>query len=164
MTDYERLQGRKAELERELKDIQNELHLHEPVSLEEYIQAIENKSYFLNLQGAVVWSSEKKFNPYLMFPFYNYPTEDLAHQARQLKGIDDKLLAFKYCYDRDYKPDFDFTDVKYFIVYSHIEGRFEVARSQSLEINTVYFSSEVIAQKCCDWLNNKEENKQEENE
>ena len=164
MTNKERLQKRKAELERELKDIQNEIRLYEPVSLEEYIQAIENKSYFLNIQGAVVWSSDKKFNPHLLFPFYNYPTEDLAHQARQLKGIDDKLLAFKYCYDRDYKPDWNFPDVKYFIVYSHIEQRFEVARSQSLEINTVYFSSEVIAQKCCDWLNNKEENKQEENE
>lgn len=169
MTEMEynkkKLQARKELLEKELNSIQNELRLYEPVSLEEYVQAIENKAYYLNTQGHVVWSMDKRFSPCLIFPFYNYPTEGLAQQARQLKGMEDKLLAFKYCYDRDYKPDWNSCEVKYFIVYSHLNGgRFEYAHSQYLETNTVYFSSEAIAQKCCDWLNNKEENKQEENE
>lgn len=67
----------------------------------------KNKLYYLDLSdniGCFVADKtdefEKQSNPYS-----NYLTKELAEQARELKDFNDKLLAFKYCYDLDYKPD-----------------------------------------------------------
>ena len=66
-------------------------------------------------------------------------------------------LHFKYLYDRDYKPDWNLRWIsKYFIVYDHDEKCYIVMRNMTDEtIETVYFSSNEIAQKCADWLNEK---------
>ena len=87
----------------------------------------------------------------------NYPTKELAEQSLKLKSFNDKLLAFKYCYDRDYVPDWkDGAEKKYYI-FMHCEYRdnyFDYDCAVNYKHGTVFFSSEEIAEKCCDWLNN----------
>ena len=67
----------------------------------------KDKQYYFNINGGVDYfipteldTFEEQSNPYS-----NYLTEELAKQAKNLKDFNDKLLAFKYCYDLDYKPD-----------------------------------------------------------
>lgn len=91
-------------------------------------------------------------------PYGTYPTEEYALMAQKMKIFNDKLLAFKWCYDRDYQPDWEHMgEDKYYVALDHTDGRFEVDSYTTWSFPTVYFSSEVIAQKCADWLNSLEE-------
>ena len=86
-----------------------------------------------------------------------YPTKELAEQSLELKSFNDKLLAFKYCYDLEYVPDWeDETEKKYYIFMHHEYGEryFDYDCAVSYAHYTTFFSSEEIAEKCCDWLNN----------
>jgi len=49
--------------------------------------------------------------------YSNYLTKEYAEQAQKIKEFNDKLLAFKWCYDRDYKPVFsgDYDNRAYYI-------------------------------------------------
>lgn len=84
-----------------------------------------------------------------------YPTEEYAEQAQKIKEFNDKLLAFKWCYDRDYKPAFsgDYKNRTYYIYYDSEDGKYEWHWDNICDKNIIYFSSKEIAQKCCDWLN-----------
>lgn len=88
-------------------------------------------------------------------PYQHYLTEELAKQAKGLKDFNDKLLAFKYCYDLDYKPNFsDYCDNRAYYVYYDSEDEEYCCDWDSIcSRNIVYFSSKEIAQKCADWLN-----------
>lgn len=91
-------------------------------------------------------------------PYGTYPTEEYALMAQKMKIFNDKLLAFKWCYDRDYQPDWgDMINPKYLVFYDYISTQYDVERVIPLSLNTVYFSSYEIAQKCADWLNSLEE-------
>lgn len=115
----------------------------------------KDKQYYLNLNGNVGYfipteldAFENQFNPYS-----NYLTEELAKQAKKLKDFNDKLLAFKYCYDRDYKSDLhNLNGNKWFIYFNNRDGVYKCLWDND-KINVVYFSSKEIAQKCADWLN-----------
>jgi len=117
----------------------------------------KGEQYYFDLQGNIDYITagesdafEKQSNPYS-----NYLTEELAEQAKKLRDFNDKLLAFKYCYDRDYKPVFsgDYDNRAYFVHYDSDDGEYICGWESIYDRNTVYFSSEEIAQKCCDWLN-----------
>jgi hypothetical protein len=116
----------------------------------------KDKQYYFNVNGDVDFfvpteldAFEKQSNPYS-----NYLTEELAEQAKKLKDFNDKLLAFKYCYDLDYKPDWsDSHEDKYYVYYSNRTPKYDVDSMTIWDIHNVYFSSEEIAQKCADWLN-----------
>ena len=88
-------------------------------------------------------------------PYQHYLTKELAEQAKKLKDFNDKLLAFKYCYDRDYKPVFSgaYSNRAYFVYYDSEDEEYNYDWDNISNRNVVYFSSEEIAQKCCDWLN-----------
>lgn len=87
-------------------------------------------------------------------PYQHYLTEELAEQAKKLKDFNDKLLAFKYCYDLDYKPDWDDTDtLKYMVYHSGSTHMYDIDYVSGWNVHTVYFSSKEIAKKCVDWLN-----------
>ena len=87
--------------------------------------------------------------------YSNYPTEEYAEQAQKIKEFNDKLLAFKWCYDRDYKPVFsgDYDNRAYYIYFDSEDGKYDWDWDSVCDRNIVYFSSKEIAQKCCDWLN-----------
>lgn len=112
----------------------------------------KDKQYYFDLNGNIDYimpdAFEKQSNPYS-----NYLTKELAEQAKELKDFNDKLLAFKYCYDRDYKSDWDSHEDKYYVYYSNRTQKYDVDSTTIWDIHNVYFSSEEIAQKCADWLN-----------
>lgn len=97
-----------------------------------------------------VYTFENTSNPYRF-----YLTEELAEQAKKLKDFNDKLLAFKYCYDLDYKPDFsdDYNYRAYYVYYDSDDNKYDYDWDNVCNMNMVYFSSGKIAQKCADWLN-----------
>lgn len=67
------------------------------------------------------------------------------------------LLHFKYLYDRDYEPNWiDLLEYKYYIFYNGKTKKFEWCYTIiNSHPETVYFSTKEIAQKCVDWLNEK---------
>jgi hypothetical protein len=116
----------------------------------------KGKKYYINDDSHTSWivtpnayTFENTSNPYRF-----YLTEELAEQAKKLKDFNDKLLAFKYCYDLDYKPVFsgDYNDCAYFVYYDSKDNKYDYDWD-SADNNTVYFSSEEVARKCADWLN-----------
>jgi len=66
-----------------------------------------------------------------------------------------KLTRFKYCYDKDYIPDWsNENECKWFVFFRTTTGEYESAWSTIWDHpSDVYFSSEEIAQRCADWLN-----------
>ena len=96
---------------------------------------------------------KEDFNPY-----GTYPTEEYALMAQKMKIFNDKLLAFKWCYDRDYVPNWrDTRETKYIVIFDNTDRRYEVDGHDTWSYPAVWFSSEEIALKCADWLNNLEE-------
>lgn len=87
--------------------------------------------------------------------YSNYLVEEYAEQAQRIKEFNDKLLAFKWCYDRDYIPVFsgDYDNRAYYIYYDSEYKEYDYDWDSVCERNIIYFSSKEIAQKCCDWLN-----------
>lgn len=67
------------------------------------------------------------------------------------------MLHFKYLYDKDYEPNWDSEDeLKFGVYYNNKTKKFEWCyKNISLNVETVYFSSAELAQKCVDWLNKK---------
>lgn len=117
----------------------------------------KSKLYFLDGQSKVNFrrtgSDFEEFERHHLSPYQHYFTEELAEQAKKLKDFNDKLLAFKYCYDLDYKPDFsDCLNRAYYVYYDSELDMYDYALEEQKN-NLVYFSSVEIAQKCCDWLN-----------
>ena len=90
-------------------------------------------------------------------PYGTYPTEEYALMAQKMKIFNDKLLAFKWCYDRDYQPDWNDRKDKYFVYFDSIDGQYDVDSITTWSLNAVYFSTSIIAHKCADWLNSLEE-------
>lgn len=86
-----------------------------------------------------------------------YPNKQYAEYAQKLKEFNDKLLAFKWCYDRDYIPVFsgDYDNRAYFICYDSEDNEYNYDWDNICNSNVIYFSSKKIAQECCDWLNGK---------
>lgn len=83
-----------------------------------------------------------------------YHTVEYAEMAKEMKEFNDKLLAFKWCYDRNYVPNWDDTSIwKHCVAYNHYDNQYTVHSWFSEKYPTVCFSTKEIAQKCCDWLN-----------
>lgn len=87
--------------------------------------------------------------------YSNYITKEYAERAQEIKEFNDKLLAFKWCYDRDYKPVFsgDYDNRAYYIYFDSEYGKYDWDWESVCDRNVIYFSSKEIIQKCCDWLN-----------
>jgi hypothetical protein len=115
----------------------------------------KDKKYFIdNFDeiGYVIASRSNTFEK-VKNPYQNYLTEELAKQAKKLKDFNDKLLAFKYCQDADYEPDWDTLEEKYYVYYSNRYLKYEVDSVTTYDLHSIYFSTEELAQKCADWLN-----------
>lgn len=123
--------------------------------LEDYFSCFNGSMYYLNENGVVeeatVYSAGSEFD---LYPYLKYPNMEYALQAQKLKKFNDMLLAFKWCYDRDFEPDWtDMNQFKYYIEHNSRSNSFGVRYNISSRFNLVYFSSHEIAQKCADWLN-----------
>lgn len=123
--------------------------------LADYESALRNK-------GWVVDISEPDF-VYECGSFHNwsdysdhymmYPTEEYAKKAYKMNKFNGMLMAFKWCYDKDYEPDWESDIPKYRITYNNILKRYDYALSFELCCNLIYFSSEEVVHKCANWLN-----------
>lgn len=92
-------------------------------------------------------------------PYGHYPTKELAEQAKAMKAFNDKLLAFKYCYDADYVPDWsDISSNKFYVYYDVQYNRYRPDYGRLMQWKSaVYFSTLAIAERCANWLNSLKE-------
>lgn len=96
----------------------------------------------------IVGFDANEYNPYC-----HYMTEEYVNEAAKIKKFNDMLMAFKWCYDRDYEPDWNSLTKKYYIVYNSPIQAYDVSCICSYCHNIIYFSDIDIAQSCADWLN-----------
>lgn len=119
----------------------------------------KDRKYYLNNDSNVdfinMGDNFEKVERLTKSPYQHYLTRELAEQAKKLKDFNDKLLAFKYCYDSDYKPNFndDYDNRTYYVFYDSDEEKYDWTWTSVSNYNVVYFSTKEIAQKCADWLN-----------
>lgn len=94
-------------------------------------------------------STSKYYNPYHM-----YLSEEYAKKAAKMKKFNDMLLAFKWCHDKTYEPDwFDSDSIKYCVYYDTSYETYSADCTYVCDRNTVYFSTRIRAEECADWLN-----------
>lgn len=153
-------QERIKELKKQIEEINAEINeLERDNTLEQYENDLcwEDKRYTLDefsrikILEPIVGFNANEYNPY-----HHYMTEEYANKAAQMKKFNDMLMAFKWCYDRDYKPDWTEYCVKYRVVYNFAANpkRYYFDWDYNYKCNEICFSTKEIAQKCADWLNN----------
>lgn len=124
--------------------------------LKKYIEAFgEGRScYALGVISGDVISTYGYYKPNARNPFSKYLSKDYAEFAQRAKKFTDACLAFKWCWDADFNPDWkNASESKWYIVYDYFNDRFIVNHCQLLqEIGTVYFSTKAIAESCVYWL------------
>ena len=81
-----------------------------------------------------------------------YLSADYAERAFRMKLINDMILAFKWCYDRDYV--WVDNENNYYICMDTDSHMFTVDVTGCYRsFSTVYFSNRNIADRCAKWLN-----------
>ena len=152
-------QERIKELKKQIEEINAEINeLERDDTLEQYESDISwgSDRYTLDEFGCVkILESAVGFNATDYNPYRHYMTEEYANKAAKIKKFNDMLMAFKWCYDRDYEPDWTTRYAKYRVVYNFDANpkHYYVVLDYKHKHNEIYFSSEDIAQKCADWLN-----------
>ena len=87
-------------------------------------------------------------------PYQHYVNKEYAIMAQQAKKFHDICLAWKWCYERDYTPDYKDDSYKYIILYSEYQDQF--VAQVSLERHNpslVIFENKEVADNLADWLN-----------
>lgn len=130
--------------------------------LADYIDAFTklDRMYYIDSDGDVDYVFHSlPFDATDLNPYGYYPTIGLAEQAKAMKDFNDKLLAFKYCYDADFEPDWnDVFRSKFYVYYDAMSDRYKPQYARRFQWKcTVYFSTYAIAQKCANWLNSLKE-------
>ena len=119
-------------LEAQIKLITEELEIlkqeeEEPAEIFNFSmldKALKQTTLVIDSGGNIV---KNAVNPYEMHDvFCAYPNNETAVYAQRLKCFNDRLLAFKYCYDRDYVPNFFDDTKKYFVWYDNDERIYKV--------------------------------------
>ena len=148
------------ELNKQIEKLKAEINkIEHEDTLEQYVSDLcwAVKRYTLDEFGRIkilepiVGFDANEYNPYC-----HYMTEEYVNKAAKIKKFNDMLMAFKWCYDKDYEPDWtQGEDAKYRVVYNFdtYPKRYYVDWSYMYNHNEICFSSEDIAQKCADWLN-----------
>ena len=119
--------------------------------LKDYVDAFRNPMYWIEYgdicHGSLSGGEDD------IFAFENFPTEEYAKNLQKLNKFNGMMLAFKWCYDRDFEPDWNTLEEKYYVYYSNCYYKYDVASVTVHDSHNIYFSTEEIAQKCADWLN-----------
>lgn len=159
MNDNEKIQ-RAEQLIAEANTLLNEVktNINEKDVIAKYKENYcKDRKYYLNNQSDVdfinMGDSFEQVKSHSYSPYQHYLTKELAEQAKKLKDFNDKLLAFKYCYDLDYEPGWSNNTIKYYVYYNVCDSEYTSDGLSSMREPLVYFSSKEIAQKCADWLN-----------
>lgn len=145
MTIAERIDA----LEKELAELKEKLKTD---IVADYRNGGGRTSYAVSFDNVIIPCPLR--NDYPNNTYYYHHTKEYAKMAMEMKEFNDKLLAFKWCYDRDYVPDWDDEgETKYSIMYDNQSERYKTVDWRISKYNTVCFSKKEIAHKCCDWLN-----------
>lgn len=153
-------QERIEELKKQIEKINAEINeLERDDTLEQYESDLcwADKRYTLDEFGRIkILEPIVGFNANEYNPYCHYMTEEYVNKSAKIKKFNDMLMAFKWCYDRDYEPDWATDYAKYRVVYNFDANprRYDVSWDYKHKHNEIYFSSEDVAQKCADWLNN----------
>lgn len=141
-------------LAKEINEEINKKQTDDADMLSIYINDIKGglTQYWVNSDGEVQ-SGVDDYRPHSFNPYCNYNNDTYAKTAARMKKFTDILLAFKWCYDRDYVPDWSVDDVRHCVSYDSFCGQYDISCCVNWSCSMVYFSSEGIAQKCADWLN-----------
>lgn len=87
-------------------------------------------------------------------PYHVYLSEEYVKKAAKMKKFNDMLLAFKWCHDKTYEPDwFDSNSIKYCVYYDTSYETYSADCTNVCDRNTVYFSTRIRAEDCAEWLN-----------
>lgn len=155
-SEIENLNKRITDLQKQVENAKEEMKERELADiLKDYEKALKKNSFWLEgrLSDAILGGENHNFHITDDNPYACYPSQEYAEKARKIKTLNDMILAFKWCYDRDYTPDWKYIVTRYFVVYDFIEGKYCVATTNKVDNNVIYFSGEKVAQKCCEWLN-----------
>lgn len=155
--DIEKLNSLVAEVNALAEKIKNDYaEEQEDDVLAEYIEAVNSGKYLLHWVNS---SGDIKCGPGACVldnynPYSNYVNTDIAGKAARMKKFNDMLLAFKWCYDKTYEPEWGDSDsLKYFIYYDTDTSMYAVDSSEVFAKNDVYFSTRIRAEDCAYWLN-----------
>ena len=120
--------------------------------LKDYVDAFEGKMYWIEF-GDICHGELSSCGDDDIFSFENFPTMEYAEKLRKMNRLNGMMLAFKWCYDRDYEPDwYDNENPKYTVIHLCDSG-FHYDSTNVVQYNQVYFSSEALATECAEWLN-----------
>lgn len=126
-------------------------------TLKKYITDINSTStdnWYLSEFDELDVDKECSFSLSDINPFSEYPNEEYAKKALRMKQFNDILLAYKWCYDRDYEPDWSNIDEnKYGVEQYYYTGEFRGIAVGSKNVYGVVFSTHEIARSCADFLN-----------
>ena len=139
-----------------LNDVEDESECEESDDIlanwKEHIAAVN--AFYLTIDDEVS-STDCPYPQYIedFNPYGTYPTKKYAVIAQKMKILNDMILAYKYCYDRDFEADWStWSGARHYVIYNDNTQKFEANRSAT-HTNLIYFSSAKIAKACADWLN-----------
>ena len=128
--------------------------------LAEYRKAIETYGYTYSVEstGSVVRSeSTHIFYPDDVNPYYRHLNSYYAEEAARLHAEIDRMLAFKWCNDQDYEPDWSNpSEIKWGVYFDTAYGHYDIWHTYTENVGPVYFSTRKIAVNCANWLNAKD--------
>ena len=153
MTNQEQI----TELKKQIEDINAQIKKLEATNnvLDNYYSALKYGAWIIDhSEDDNIYCCSNSANfPERIKNYEIYPTESYTKMAFAMQKFNNMLLAFKWCYDRNYKPDWDNYDYKYRVEYNTEEESYQFSTNEKCVNNEVYFSSVEIAKKCADWLN-----------
>lgn len=86
--------------------------------------------------------------------YHMYLSEEYAEKAAKMKKFNDMLLAYKWCHDKTYEPDWSDSDnIKFYVYYDTSDETYSAGATYVCDSNAVYFSTRIRAEDCANWLN-----------
>lgn len=127
---------------------------------EELEWSIGEKYWVVDSIGNIIQYNCNEFTSFDKSTHRMFKTKEYAKlYAEKTRFIAD-LLHFKWLYDRDYVPDWSSNRYKYKVYFDSDRNEYKSGSTCKYpNIETVYFSTEEIAQKCADWLNSRRKEK-----
>lgn len=104
--------------------------------------------------GASPFSENGRYASHYYNLYHVYLSEEYAKKAAKMKKFNDMLLAYKWCHDKTYEPDWSDSDsIKYYVYYDKSDEAYSSGCTYVCGGNTVCFSTRIQADDCADWLN-----------
>lgn len=117
---------------------------------------VADVNFYVNFYGKSSRSCSASFDASMYNSYYQFLSKEYADAAARMYKMICMQLAFKWCHDRDFVPDWNNWELnagKFYLKYSRRTKEYSVFDAYCDEGAVVYFSTPEIAHKCADWLN-----------